>query len=354
MLVTRAGGGAATNIVTSLHRGAKDLYAVGCHDDPFVLKKSNADANYLIPPANHQQYLRAVTEVIRRESIDLVMPVADADVAAVSRLRRHLGTSVFLPKPATLSLCYDKLQVAQRLRAKGIPVPVSYAVRDLDSLPSILARFKRDVGAWCRSRSGAGSLAAAPVANEDQARAWIWLWCERRGIQPSAFMIAEYLPGRDFACQSLWRGGRLVLIKTTERLAYVDGAARLSGTSSVASLHKTVCDWRLVRVAKAAILAVDPRATGAFSVDLKENDDGLPCVTEINAGRLLSGATIFDEVGRHNMSVAYVRVGTGGRIRRGAVYDSPEGFYVSRELDTVPHVFDSTGFWSGWRDARSL
>ena len=36
-------------------------------------------------------------------------------------------------------------------------------------------------------------------------------------------MIAEYLPGRDFFCQSLWQDGHLVLVKTCERVAYFGG-----------------------------------------------------------------------------------------------------------------------------------
>jgi hypothetical protein len=159
------------------------------------------------------------------------------------------------------------------------------------------------------------------------------------------------LPGRDYACQTLWKDGRLVLIKTTERLAYQDGSARLSGTSSVASLHKTVRDEHLMETVERAILAIDGHATGAFSVDLKENADGQPCVTEINAGRLLSGTTIFD-VGSHNMAATYVRLGLGlpPRIRR--VYDSPDDHYMARDLDTPPHLFDERDFWSGWIDAR--
>jgi carbamoyl-phosphate synthase large subunit len=165
-------------------------------------------------------------------------------------------------------------------------------------------------------------------------------------------MVAEYLPGRDFACQTLWVDGALVLVKTTERLAYVDGASRLSGTSSVASLHKTVRDERLVDIVKHAVLAVDKRASGAFSIDLKENAEGQPAVTEINAGRLLSGTTIFDVVGQYNMSATYIRLGVGQDPAIRDIYDSAEGHYVCRDLDTPPHVFDRIGFWEGWVDAR--
>ena len=295
-----------------------------------------------------------MAQVAQREALDLMIPVTDAGVAALSRFRTQIGARVFLPSPETLTLCYDKLRLAERLRAKRVPTPASYGVSDLRSLKNIFARLPPNTRGWCRARMGAGSLGAAPVANARHARAWIDLWCEARGVKPNTFMVAEYLPGRDFASQSLWRHGDLVLIKTTERLAYVDGASRLSGTSSVASVHKTVYDRRLLRVAKAAVLAVDRRATGAFSVDMKENSAGVPCVTEINAGRMLSGTTIFDETGRHNMTAVYVLLGIGALARIAETYDSLDGSYVSRGLDTSPHIFDSVTFWDGWHDARCL
>lgn len=353
VLVTRAGTGAATTLMAGLRQGGPETTIVGCHDDPFVLKKSSADASYLVPPVWHRRYPAALAHVVERERIDLVVPVSDADVDAVSRLRRSLGDRIFLPSPRTLAICRDKLRLAECLRRKGVSAPASFPVAGLSSLRAVFSAFPRGRTAWCRARHGAGSLGAAPVASAEQAHAWIALWCAVRGASPGDFMVAEYLPGRDFACQSLWLDGTLILMKTTERLAYVDGRSRLSGTSSVASLHKTVRDERLAAVVKQAVLAVDKRASGAFSIDLKEDADGQPSVTEINAGRLLSGTTIFDLVGQYNMSATYIQLGVGGVPETRDVYDSIEGYYVCRDLDTQPHVFDVIEFWKGWTDARA-
>ena len=352
VLVTRAGSGAASNLIRSLRHGGVSGQIAGCHDDPFVLKKSAADANYLIPPVTHAAFPAALQRVIELERIDLVIPVTDPDVDAVSRIRSRLGARVFLPRPTTLALCRDKLTVARHLGARHVPVPASYAVTSLKALGTVFRKLPKGMPAWCRARQGAGSFASAPVDDPARACAWIDLWCAARRVPPTAFMLAEYLPGRDYACQGLWKDGVLLLIKTTERLAYVDGTARLSGTSSVASLHKTVRDERLVKIAERAIRAVDRRATGAFSIDFKENAHGHPCVTEINAGRLLSGTTIFDAVGAHNMAATYVRLGLGLTPRIRQAYDAFDGYYMVRDLDTPPHLFDEKEFWRGWIDVR--
>jgi hypothetical protein len=68
----------------------------------------------------------------------------------------------------------------------------------------------------------------------------------------------------------------------------------VSAITSLSSLAKTVVDHRLVATCRDAVRAVDAAATGAFSVDLKEDRRGVPHVTEINAGRLLMAMTAFE------------------------------------------------------------
>lgn len=136
---------------------------------------------------------------------------------------------------------------------------------------------------WCRARHGNGSVGATPVRTLDQALSWVRYWKEMRGIPASDFTVSEHLPRRDFGCQSLWKNGRLVLIKTFERLSYIVRGSEASRVSSLAALTKTVFEPRVVEASTAAISRVDRRASGAYCVDLKEDARGVPCVTEINA-----------------------------------------------------------------------
>jgi carbamoyl-phosphate synthase large subunit len=145
------------------------------------------------------------------------------------------------------------------------------------------------------------------------------------------------LPGRDFACQSLWKDGRPVLIKTVERLAYLAGEAGAAG--AIESLAKTVNEPCAVAVCIEAILALDPNATGAFSVDLKEGRVGVPCVTRVHAGRFTTMLNFFDLTGRHNMSSTYVRLALDEPVLIGDLYDVAEDRYFVRGIDTLPAIF---------------
>jgi len=121
----------------------------------------------------------------------------------------------------------------------------------------------------------AGALGALPVQTPEQARSWIRYWKEMRGVPAKAFVLSEYLPGRDFGCQSVWKDGKLVLIKTIRATVLswygqpAVGRSPPCGRSPRQSSKSKVVDT-CVR----AIKLLDARASGVFSVDLKRGCGG--------------------------------------------------------------------------------
>jgi hypothetical protein len=354
VLVTGAGTGATNNLVRSLRAGGPSLCIVGCHSDPFFLRKSSAHHNYLLPARHHPGFARALRYVVERAKIDVVIPTTDDDVRLLSDLRAEFGGRVFLPCAKTIALCQDKYALSETLRDRGVPVPTTWAVTDLGMVEELFRRLHATPRLWCRSRHGTGSAAAIPVTTPAQARAWMSYWDEVRGVPITAFTLSEYLPGRDFACQTLWNAGTPILAKTTERLSYFGGRNSPSGTSSIGGLHKTVNVPHVVETSLTAVHAVDPLASGAFSVDLKEDATGRPCVTEINVGRFLTGTPIFDLTGKHNMSLTYVHLALKERIDIEHVYDVVEDYYMIRDLDAMPDVFHADSLHDGIEDARVM
>ena len=352
VLVMCAGSGAANNLMRSLRAGGAPLRIVGCHSDPFFLRKSSADSNYLLPSPRHPKFADALRGVVDRAQVEVVIPTTDDDVLMIGDLRETLSCRVFLPRSETIALCQDKYALAEVLRSCGVPVPATYAVSNLGEIDALFRVPSQRL--WCRARRGAGSVAAIPVRTAAQTQAWISYWEEMRGLPSTEFMLSDYLPGRDFACQTLWRGGAPVLVKTSERLSYFGGRNTPSGTSSIGGLHKTVNVPHVVDTSLAAVRAVDATAAGAFSVDLKEDAEGRPCVTEINVGRFLTGTPIFDLTGRHNMSEIYVRLALDEPVDIRHVYDVVEDYYMVRDLDALPDIFHADSLGDGIEDARAM
>jgi carbamoyl-phosphate synthase large subunit len=349
LLVTGAGTGPAENLIRSLRAGEPSLVITGCHDDRFALRASAADAKYLVPPRLHRHHLRVLRTLVERKKIDLVIPTSDADVRRFARARRAFGRRVFLPRTPVIELCQDKYALTTFLRRRGVPVPRTRLVRRLDDVAEHFRGLGSGRSIWCRIRSGHGGLGALLVKTPAQARSWIAYWISMRGVRPGMFTLSEYLPGRDFSCQSLWRDGTLVLTKTFERLVPLAGGP---GPLSVAALAKTVYEPRVAAVCEAAIRAVDRRASGVFCFDLRENAQGVPCLTEINAGRFGLSMCLCDLVGKHNMASTYVRLALDGCSNVRNEYDSTEGYYMVRDLDMLASIFHADELADGIEDER--
>jgi carbamoyl-phosphate synthase large subunit len=351
LLVPSAGSGPSNNLIRSLKAGDPSCRIVGCHDDRFVVRKSLADRNYLVPPPHKREFAGALCRIIETEKVDLVIPNSEADVTIISDLRERLPCRTFLPRRAVIRRCQDKYELTAFLRRAGLPVPLTCRVTNLKGIEDLFRRLAPRSPLWCRIRRGSGSMGAIAVKTPGQARSWIKYWQEMRATPAGSFTLSEYLPGRDFCVQGVWKDGKLVLAKMHERLSYYVAGSSPSGVSSTAGLAKMIFEPQLLAVCTNAVRALDAKACGAFFVDLKENAKGRACITEINAGRFANVSAIHDVAGRQNMALTCVRLALGERvtIRRTG---KGEEHYVLRDLDTLPAVFRPGELFDGIADAR--
>lgn len=353
LLVTEAGTGASEYLIRSLRMNDDEFSIVGCHWDQFFLRNSSADRRWMVPAPSSPAYVAAIRHIAERERIDLILPNADESVAALSAARRRFGDLLLLPRHRVVRLCQDKYALNKFLSRNSVPVPKTLAVKDLAGLETVFRHLGSRSPLWCRIRSGSNSRGAAPVATPEQARGWIRYWSEMRSVSPREFTLAEYLPGRDFACLMLWKDGELVLGKTCERLSYFFANSQPSGQSSMAGLSKTVDEPRLVEICARAIRALDARASGVFSIDLKSDERGEPRITEINAGRLIAQTILLDRAGKHNLTLTYARLALGEPVSLRDEYEAAADHYFVRNVDAEPLLFRAGEFFEGIEDARN-
>ena len=155
---------------------------------------------------------------------------------------------------------------------------------------------------WCRPRTGTSARGGGPVHDAEEARRWILVWKAMRGIPPTQFTLSEYLSGREILCQSLWRDGVLILANTFERLSCFGADGVPSGVTSPSSLAKTISAPSVVELCRAAVRAIAP---------------------------------------------TYVRLGLGEPVELRGEYDAIEGYYLVRDLDALPGVFQADEFFEG-------
>ncbi len=315
IIVTGAGGGGSNNLIRAFRASEHRVKIIGTNLDRSFLARSMADHNFLIPPSSRtDDYVRAINTIIDREEIDLIVPSNDTEVEAISACRGRLDAPTFLPSVPALKLCRDKLALSAHLKDRGIPAPHSLPIESREGLPGLFEALGGGPLAWCRLRGGTGSRATLPVRNAQQLEFWLDYWRDMYNIAPGSFTLCEYLPGRDFACQTLWKDGKLLLAKTCERLVYLFGANTPSGTMSTPSFGKLVNIPEVNDVCERAVKAVDPEASGVFSIDLKENADRVPHVTEINAGRFFRISPVMNLSGRYNMAGLFLSLAFGKTV----------------------------------------
>jgi hypothetical protein len=351
LLVLGAGAGTANNLVRVLRASDPLMTILGAHHDRFVLRCAATDRRYLLPSTSDPDFADALNGLIARERIDVTLPTSDADARALAVMGGTLGSRTLLPSLATIDLCQDKYAFAEFLDAHGVAVPETVALKTLDDIDAAFATLARHPRLWCRRRRGTGGLGALLVARPEQSRAWIAYWAQMRDVDPSEFTLAEHLPGRDFAGQALFADGEPIAACVYERLSYLGGAAAPAGVG-LAALGRRVADRRVTDLVTAAVHAIEPRASGVFCFDARENVDGVPCLTEINAGRFGLSAILLDLAGKVNMAATYVRLARGERVEPIVEPEPAEDWYFVRDYDAAPAVLRADDFFDGIEETR--
>ena len=339
-LVTGAGTGSSANLIRALRAMSPKPRVVGINHDRFFLKLSIADANYLTPDPDGGEFTEALLEIIKRERINVVMATNDNVVKVLSDHRRRYGIDLLLPRRETIDLCQDKYALTEFLRRRKIQGRV----------PSRSSRC----AAWTvsllvfRARACCGAGRAAARGRWARPR---WPMSSRRGpgSRSGAIFRAQksptsrsrsICPGEHLVVHSLWHKGTMLRTQAIEIVSYFAAGNNPSGIFSMGSLAKTVAAPEAVRVTERAVEALEKAPSGAFFVELREAADGVPAITEINAGRFPSGVTALLAVGRDNMVAAFATAASGGKARVAAEpHGSAAEYYMVRDIDAIPAVF---------------
>jgi carbamoyl-phosphate synthase large subunit len=128
---------------------------------------------------------------------------------------------------------------------------------------------------------------------------------------------------------------------TRERLEYIYPHLAPSGITGTPSVQRTIHDKEVNKIGTEAVLAIDSNFNGIACVDLKEDEKGIPCATEINAGRMFTTSYFFSfasKVFLHNyyanIPYIYVKLAYKETVPNIPKYDVlPENVYWIRHID---------------------
>ena len=303
-------------------------YWYGLHESVF-------DRIYRVSDIGEQQdYSAQLRNICASEAIDLAIMTPEKEVLFWTL--NELGVAVTLPPPVLANITSDKGKLYEVLASTGL-VP-AFAIHDREVFLDINPDFTPSIEypLWIRdfsvgSDSGKGSL---KVEDIDEIRAWVLL---NKNIDQ--FMLSAFLPGRNYACCMLFDDDRLLKHCSYERLVYFMGPVSPSGVTGNISRGRLVNEKQVQVNAEAAIREsaklTGEKISGLFTVDLREDKNGFPLVTEINIRH--TAATSAYAAGGANMVEAQIHHGLNRHdLIDGSEVLFPENNYILRDIDGPP------------------
>jgi len=337
VLVTGAGGPAGINFVKSLKIISETMFLVGTDSDKHFMYLAPTEKKYLLPKATQASYIDSLNDIIRKEEVEFVHAQPDLEVEVISENREKLEAGVFLPSKQTIRVCQNKLRSASVWQKKNVPVAKFIELRRESDIDKAFEELGSTI--WIRATQGAGGRGSTPAPNRETAISWINYW-KARGVNWT-FVAQEFLLGRNMAFHSLWKDGELLTSMARERLEYIYPHLAPSGITGTPAVQKTIHDPTINKIGTDAVLSIDANFNGIACVDLKENDKGVPCVTEINAGRMFTTSFFFSYASEKlrkdcyaNIPYLYVKLAFNEKIPNIPKYDVlPENVYWIRHID---------------------
>jgi glutathione synthase/RimK-type ligase-like ATP-grasp enzyme len=337
ILVTGAGGPAGVNFIMSLGIAPEKVFTVGTEANEYFFHLIPADKKHLITTASEANYIDQLNEIIRKERVEFIHAQPDIEVAMISEKRENLEADVFLPSKEAIHVCQDKIESARLWEKRDVPVARFRELHDETDVDKVFEEFGTPI--WIRARYGAGGRGSTPAYNKETALSWIRYW-KSRNID-WLFVAQEHLPGRNVGFHSLWKEGELVTSMARERLQYIYPHLAPSGITGTPSVQRTIHDDKVNEVGARAVLSIDPNFNGIACVDLKEDKEELPCVTEINAGRMFTTSYFFSYASKvlrkdHYANIPYLYVKLAFKENISGIPKNdilPQNIYWIRHID---------------------
>jgi len=330
ILVSEAGGTLTRNFVSSVRTAPEKYYIIGISSNIYELPLSNADENYLVPPARNPKFIPVLNRIIKKTRAEFLHSQHDKVIKVLSRNASNIQTSMFLPNPQTIERCIDKFKSYEAWSAHGVATPKTMLIQTKKDLKRAFDELGSTI--WLRLREGGGGAGSCPARNLNFATLWIdyfngW----------GRFTAAEMLSPHSVTWSSIWKNGTLVVAQSRKRLHWLFGNRTLSGVTGVTGVAETVSDPQIDKLAQKAILALDASPNGIFSVDITYDRRGKPKLTEINIGRFFTTIDFFTKAGL-NMPYMYLKTAFGEPIPKlnKRINPLPNHLLWIRGMDTAP------------------
>lgn len=223
-----------------------------------------ADAAFAMPRCTEDEYVPLLTELCRRESVDLLVPTIDPELPVLAGLRERLaarGTLVAISTPEVVAVARNKRKTAELLDRAGVTVPRTLNLQEALAEPNRLQ--------WpliLKPTEGSSSVGVRTVATPHEA--------EDLARNNEDYVAQERWVGREFTVNLYFEPAAGLVCTVPHWRIETRGGEVSKGQTERVPVLETMAE----RIAMAL-----PGARGALCFQAIVNPEGQAAVFEINA-----------------------------------------------------------------------
>lgn len=256
--------GRRVELLQAFRRAYESLDLQGCivatDIDPLAPGLQIADKPYLVPRFTSPDYVNALVEICKRESVNLIFPLIDPDIPVLAHNRVALeavGARLAVVSSEAVTLTRDKWTTKEFFRQLGLQTAQAWLPGQLDASTANYPLF-------IKPRDGSAGYHTYRVNNPEE-----FAFFSRYVPNP---IIEEYLPGAEITSDVIaWIDGEVLGVVSRQRIQVRSGEV---------SKGVTIRDDRIIEAC--VRIARELPAVGPITVQCIMRDNE-PHFTEINA-----------------------------------------------------------------------
>jgi carbamoyl-phosphate synthase large subunit len=254
VLIPGGGGPAAIGVIKALKLAGFTGKTVCVDSNSLSPGLHLADVGYVVPKQSDSSFWSVYSEIIEKESVDLIFPTSGFDIISIAEHKKELankGVLAFLSEPDAISNCLDKWKFHLCLQNK---LPVAKTSLDKSSF---------NFPFFAKPRFGKGSVGVVLCKNSS----------DLQSLHPDKeYIFQEYLPGEEY---------------TIDVLSDLDGNAlcaipriRLEVKAGISSRGRIIVDKDLQK--SAMDIANVLKLKGVTCIQFKRSSSGQALPLEVN------------------------------------------------------------------------
>ncbi len=288
ILITAVGAPGAPGIIRCLRGPFKDTL-IGTDVFGDAVGFSMVDQHYVVPPGDSPEFIPRMKEIVREESIDVILPLSTRELIPLASNRKVMGTlcTVCVSNTTSLRLANNKARLMEHLSHTDIPIA---EWRTADSLESLIAATEalgypqKPVCFKPQEANGSRGFRILDETNDDRfdilfnekphnVRSTIQeissILIGRDDIPP--LIVMEYLPGDEYSVDVLCKDGESIVAIPRRRDKITQG---------ICTKGVTLHDQRLIDVSKRIVSSLG--LSYCINLQFKKDKEGNPRLLEIN------------------------------------------------------------------------